>query len=435
MLWPLSQTLGILAFKGSVSKFDTFLIVGCLCFGAMFVAEVTTTMGDILPVIPMLFCVNLLLGLSTSKRILRSEIPQLLFAGVLAGGALLLKATSVFLLPMVVASIIVKSSVTLVKKLITFFGAMVATAVIGYLPWGLQLQTRFGSPFYPLFNELFKSPFFPVSNFADHRFEKRSFFELIALPVSQAVGVSETSEIPFVDVRWLLLFIVATVFIVLFLFKAELLFSASNDRDQVLKTMLLAIGFIVAYFVWGWVSGIQRYAIGLELIAPVLVLAMLVQLSKRVTLKKIVTWVVILSIVLLVSTRPPSFGKAKITAGPLVSDLEISYLAAYDNVIVGTYPLAILAEFNRFTKRGNKTKWLGEPFSPADRNVFRDSLGSGTSAIIHTNERGFDLVALMARLDLASAGSCKRVTSNISLSPDGSDAAVELFICPVKLQN
>jgi hypothetical protein len=113
--------------------------------------------------------------------------------------------------------------------------------------------------------------------------------------------------------------------------------------------------------------------------------------------------------------------------------LNIPELSNFDNVIVGTYPLAILAEFNRFTSADKRTTWLGEPFNNADSVTFRKILRTGKTAIIYSASPSFNLAELSSRLGVSESGPCKQVKTSLQYSPDGNGESMILSLCPVLL--
>jgi hypothetical protein len=59
---------------------------------------------------------------------------------------------------------------------------------LAYGAWGWFLWERFGNPFGPFFNDIFRSPWFPPENPRDTNFLPKGMVQALAYPLFRAFG-------------------------------------------------------------------------------------------------------------------------------------------------------------------------------------------------------------------------------------------------------
>jgi len=130
---------------------------------------------------------------------------QLLFfgaGGLLASFAVTLKLTNA---PFAVALVV--TTLFLGRRRVIKIVALAAGAIIGGLvnvAWYLSVWQSFGNPIFPLYNSIFQSPYYPLENFRDLRWRFESINEVVSFPIQAALGTGSYSEVPFADLRYLL---------------------------------------------------------------------------------------------------------------------------------------------------------------------------------------------------------------------------------------
>lgn len=123
--------------------------------------------------------------------LLPTTTSRLVLAGALLGLATGLKLTNIVF---VVGAAAMASGLPTFDwrpalRRLTLLGVGVAAgALISYGYWGYQLQQNFGSPVFPMFNQVFKAPDFPAVAIQYHRFLPTTFLDLISLPL-QMIGL------------------------------------------------------------------------------------------------------------------------------------------------------------------------------------------------------------------------------------------------------
>lgn len=251
-----------------------------LCLTApMPLSEAGTTFIDFVTAVPVVGAYALLL---TRGRWSHPFVPATL-AGALLGAATALKLTNgVFALGVVGFALAGPASLRRrAGWLLTAGGAAIlAFAVVGG-SWQIALWERFGNPFFPYYNNIFRSPDFPPVALRDARFLPHSVLDIWRYPYYWLRGGNFTrataapgSELAFIDARW----IVAVGGITVFLAALPIFHRWARQRLADPAVGLL-LAFTIDYLVWLVVFGIQRYAVAPDILcgAALLILAMAVQ--------------------------------------------------------------------------------------------------------------------------------------------------------------
>ena len=188
-----------------------------------------------------------------------------------------------------------------------------AGGILGFLTangyWMIVLWRHFGSPIFPYYNLLFKSAYFYPLNLIDMRFLPHGILQMLFYPFYFS-HQQLTTEVPFRDFRlpcvYLLLIIAAGKFI----FTTEYLHTQSDYPQQEFKKYII-IFFIVSYMLWQFQFSIQRYAIGLDVLAPLLIYILLTNIFIKPRIVNILVLAVFTF--LLLTLKPMMWGRARWT--------------------------------------------------------------------------------------------------------------------------
>ena len=166
--------------------------------------------------------------------------------------------------------------------------------------WAIALWRRFENPFYPLFNNLFHSPFGPPSFRLDPRWGVRHPLDWLRPPIDAALGFHRRlQEVPFRDARFLLPLACLLPWLGTSLGRAR-----SGQPLRVPGQGLLPF-WLVTYAVWLAAFHYYRYGAVLELLAPVVAFALLREAwPRRASLAAGVV-----ALVLLISTSVNQWGR------------------------------------------------------------------------------------------------------------------------------
>lgn len=137
------------------------------------------------------------------------------------------------------------------------------TIFLGMYPFAIYLIHNFactGNPFFPYYNKLFKSPYYPLVNFKDGRWGGITFFEKLFWILYAFIKPDyRQCEIP--DSTWsvtLMIGLLATIVIIV----CNLILIIWHKRIIKNKVLFLLIGLaLFSSFLWGMTTGYGRYFI------------------------------------------------------------------------------------------------------------------------------------------------------------------------------
>lgn len=371
----------LIAKKVFISEHKIFFAVFSTIIGAAAftpILEIGTTWND-LPICSMVFvciliCANFLFKEDSKKRTL-----CLTTAGFILGMATGLKSSAaLFLLGIIMSLIflsptftggggtsihnknkfeIFKSNLLKNFKVITLF---IIAVIAGYFItngyWMYILYSKFQNPFFPYYNNIFKSEYAPLLNFMDTRHLPHNVVERIFYPFF-FMKFNYVVEFDHIDYRYPLLYI--SIFIIL----TGNIFAACKKDSFFSKKLyeyvdvkffnFLTLILIFSYIQWVKSSGILRYILPIEFLCGIyfaIVLIYIAILAKNNRIAKILA--IIMLCVFLTTTKNEEWWK---TRNPYVEPngkkykfLEIPNLQLPDNAVVlelGGYPTQIFIPF------------------------------------------------------------------------------------------
>ncbi len=268
----------------------------------MFVSEIGTTFGDI---------TIAALTLTALYLVIRSGfmVRGYALAGLCLGLALSLKTTSA----LVIVAFTLATLVVVIRPGAWFAAvprlfAAGAAALVTFLPlgglWMWQLFQRYGNPVFPLYNGLFRSPFYPTDETGvDGRFLPHGILDTLSYIPRIAFGGFPTAEVFFTDPRMLLALVLGAL-LLLRTFTGKTA-GASPYTPRAVLFLALFAGVFVA--LWLPFYAIERYAMPVTQVLPILILAALSRLVA--TPPRLAAWVGPLTIVLALASVPAWWGR------------------------------------------------------------------------------------------------------------------------------
>jgi len=327
--------------------------------GAGVISLLGTTTNDLLNSIFVLAALLCLLRIN--GRVGGRQWPSFAWPGALLGVAVGLKYTAAIFAPglgLVALCIAVRGK--LLGGLIVFVGA---SALAFLLVAGHHLATlwhSFGNPVFPLFNNIFDSPYFAAVFMQDNRFVAHDLGQLIGYPFYwMKTNVYVVSELPLRDWRGAIAYL-ATAAGLLLRF-ANLLRRVPPRPHMLAETQglgLLAAFVAVSYVAWAAAFGIYRYAVALEMLTGVLTMASLIYLC-RPRLLRVGAALVVLTVVMATTIRPdwghgehPSAGIRPAAYAERYVDVHVPPLPPHSLVLIATEaPVAYFIPFAEPTAR------------------------------------------------------------------------------------
>jgi hypothetical protein len=148
-------------------------------------------------------------------------------------------------------------------------GVLIGLAVtLGY--WGWFLQSHYGNPLFPYFNQLFKSPLAPLTSARDTQYVPRSVHDFILFPWIFLQSPYRTGEIHWRDWRIPMLYALLPLSLIL-----QMIFGRNANRADAAVTPLvrryLLWVAVLSYFIWLPLFAIYRYLVVLEMLTPLLI--------------------------------------------------------------------------------------------------------------------------------------------------------------------
>ncbi|MGB6396921.1 MAG: hypothetical protein WBF73_14740 [Bradyrhizobium sp.] len=236
-------------------------------FGPMTLSEVGTSFTDILTAMPVIAGVGLTLS-ESEEPASQQQGKRLVIAGLLLGAAAGLKLTNITFL------IGAGTSLLLVTRPLAAMARFGVGSILGMLAtggaWAWMLWQQFGSPVFPFYNTIFRSPEAPLAPIVDLRFLPHGLLDAAAYPFYWLVGDHRSSEWAFRDPRFALICVLLAVAVA-----ARLLWKTQIFRQRDKQFLLF---FVLAYGIWLLSFAIHRYAIALELLAAPLIVLLLSRL-------------------------------------------------------------------------------------------------------------------------------------------------------------
>ena len=234
--------------------------------GAAFLPNIGSSMNDLFVAAGIVTSLALVLRPQAGFRVW-------LFAGAIAGLTAGLKLTALlYCIGLFAATLASGPPRMLPTRVLALAIGGLSGFLVSYVPWGLYLWETHGSPMFPYFNNIFRSPDLPPDTWADVRFRPKTLLDALLAPVHLLATSTRFSELPVRDPR-LLVGLVASLFLC---WPRRVATPA-----QVYSGRMVAMFFVVSYVLWVMQYGILRYATPLEVAAAAMLLAMLSRLPGR----------------------------------------------------------------------------------------------------------------------------------------------------------
>ncbi|MDG2539972.1 hypothetical protein P5Y53_20015 [Dyella jiangningensis] len=239
--------------------------------GSMAVSQAGSTTNEIQLAVLMLLGIYALMPLLAPSAVRQPGLRAWL-AGLCCGLAAGLKPTAAVYPPAMALSLLITMGIgsRLAWKATTLYAMGVALAFLAtYGAWGWHLYQSTGNPLFPLFNQIFQSPLTAMAGGTDGRFRPHDLAHWLFYPffwIKRQQWL--VTEAPFADPRYAVAMLALAALLVA-------RWKARDDRAQGshAAASFLAIFFFVGYVLWLVLFSILRYAIPLEALTGLLLLA------------------------------------------------------------------------------------------------------------------------------------------------------------------
>lgn len=289
-------------------------VIGML--GAGNIAELGTMFSD--NILSLLILSSLLFVLYCMKHFFsanwQAKIGIVIFAGFLAGAAAGFKQPAAIFAVGICASFFMINISFLQRFFLSFFygtGVLAGLALTGGF-WLYEMWVRFKNPLFPYFNLFFLSPMATIGDYRDLRFIPGTIGEVLMSPFFFGLAPYELCEVPFRDFRIPVLYVLL-LFLLVYRLSGFYPSTTQNhsDRPEIFYKARLRFFFasvIIFYLVWIKLFGIFRYALVIELLAP---LAIWLVLEKLINNKGKYLAATTVYVVILITLIPADFGRVQ----------------------------------------------------------------------------------------------------------------------------
>ncbi|MEW6260609.1 MAG: hypothetical protein AB1547_11995 [Thermodesulfobacteriota bacterium] len=332
---------------------DTAIIACFLSFagiaGAGNISELGTMFSDNLLSLPVLL--SLLLLLQCIDRLVNGtwteRLSILLAAGSLVGIAAGFKQTSaVYAVGMCIAFFAIDLPVVIrfVFAFVFGIGVCIGMAATGGF-WLYEMWRRFGNPLFPYFNHVFHSPMAQLGDYRDVRFLPQTLGEYLMKVFCFAIEPREISEVSFRDWRIPGLYLFGLAAVIRRLSMRLSGESRGPSFQPLAETPSMEPFFftflLFSYLAWLKMFCIFRYAMVIEMLAPLGIWLLIRKLDDVVGRRRVLAWICMGAV--MVSTVPADWGRVR--WGTDYFGAELPHIPDPDRTLVvmtGTDPLSYL---------------------------------------------------------------------------------------------
>jgi hypothetical protein len=203
------------------------------------------------------------------------QISLVLAAGTLAGLAFGLKQPTVmYAIGLCAAFFAFRLSFrqNFIQSFLFGVGVLIGMAVTNGF-WLVEMWKRFKNPLFPYFNDIFKSPMAFLWSYRDTSFLPQTTGEALLKVMCFVIDPYEISEVPFTDFRLPILFILCLILLTRWVsarFRPDAVPVKKMQHNLVCQSceQYFIAFFGISYLVWLKMFSIFRYALVLELLAP-----------------------------------------------------------------------------------------------------------------------------------------------------------------------
>jgi hypothetical protein len=210
-----------------------------------------------------------LLRVDAAKAGSQDDLLRVGVAGALGGIAVGLKLTMLPFALGLAAGVLALSATSRVRmtRIVALGAGGLLGAVIFGGSWALVLWRETGNPIFPYFNDFFGSPLLLSASYRDLRFLPQGVLEAWIYPFLFSVDGTRVADAPFRDVKMMVAYVLVPLG--LLLWAAGRTASDRLFSNQAVRMLVAFAG--VSYIVWLNIFSIYRYAVTLELLAPLLI--------------------------------------------------------------------------------------------------------------------------------------------------------------------
>lgn len=358
---------------------------------------------------------------------------RVVIAGLLCGLAAGLKPTAIVYSPALAFAVWAATGFRL-RGLRLAAGLGVAAFVgfvIAYGAWGVALDRLTGNPIFPMFNQVFHSPWMPADSATDRQFMPRSIMQALFYPFWWLRSNDTQGGNTFADARYALAMLALAVC-------ALVAFVRRREAPLIANNAFLFSFVGIAYLLWLALYSILRYAVPVEALTGLVVVTAVravATLGPALQSERRQSGLALsLLLVIVGTTRYTDWGHAPF--GEKAFDIDPGPLAEHSMVLVISGPHAYLAPF---VEHADTARFVGVTWLNAKAKGFgldqriRQAVTShrGPLYLIVRDDGQADLNRLRDYLPGFATAACRPVRSQIEQTRRGRNIADGLRLCRV----
>lgn len=363
----------------------------------------------------------------------RAAWKRLAGAGLMCGVAAGLKPTAVVYVPALAMALLLMrgASRPAWSAGVVFAVAAASGFLLAYGWWGWRLYELTGNPVFPLFNQVFHSPWMPAASGTDARFLPHGALQWVAYPFYWLVPTqSLVTEVRFADPRYALAMISIVALIVAGVRNAR------RGAAAAPAVRLVAVFVALSYVTWLVLFSILRYAIAIEALSGLLMLmgwqAWMPSLATATPSARARWAVMALCLAVAAASRIPQWGHTRYAdsafaiQAPVVEPGSLVVVLGQPNAYV--IPFIAGAAGSRyvgitwFTRQSD-----GHELEQRVRTAL--TRHRGTVYALLRDDAGEDLATLMRWLPGRRLQACTPIVSALERTRGGTDLSLGLRLC------
>ena len=273
-------------------------------------------------------------------EITKKTVSIFLCIGLIMGLGVGLKLTNApFAIGLIASCLVLQTTVKnrLAFAMILGCGVLLGVAITGGF-WFFKMWALFQNPFFPQFNNIFKSDLATYIGIVDARWGPKTVVEGLIWPFMFTLHPYLVGEGKIIQILWPFAYVV----LIIYAFKYIVSFFSHSFfiKQKHKKLILFFMFFLVSYFIWLKVFAIGRYLVVLDILLPVLVYVGLRELINSYFIKKIIFATIVLGLMVAAivndgSARSGFFGSLLRVDVPKIQNPNSSVV-----VLAGSQPLA-----------------------------------------------------------------------------------------------
>ena len=202
-------------------------------------------------------------------------------SGLLAGLGVGLKQTAVIFAIGPCAALLLVTTRLHRRFLLSFcfgLGVLVGIAATGGY-WMVVLWQHYGNPLLPHYNHIFKSPWAVESDYVDRKYNPDSLIEALIYPIKLVYDPKRVAEVAFRDLRLPILYVLSAAALLAWPLRRRWIGPGHLAVADHHPGNLVLVASGIAYLGWLAISGVYRYLVPLEMLAPILIMLVVDRLA------------------------------------------------------------------------------------------------------------------------------------------------------------